>query len=295
MGIACMAVKKGKTGGERMERTYLSPAKVNLLLKVLSKRDDGYHNIFSLVDLISLYDVLHFEDEPSGRVLVKDNLGVLPEGEKNTVYRAIMRLKEKYDVPRGVSVFIEKNIPIGSGLGGPSSNAATALRALTDLWKLKIGEDELKALGARIGADVPLFLHGRSCIMEGIGERITPVTLPPLTYLIVYPNTLLSTAEVYKRFRIVLTKGENDIKFTGNLVTAFDVSRILENDLEDVGVLMCPTIKAVKERLIASGAVGALMSGSGSSVFGIFEDEEKANKGCISLGGKGRLFVAHSI
>jgi 4-diphosphocytidyl-2-C-methyl-D-erythritol kinase len=278
-----------------MKLSYASPAKVNLLLKVLSKREDGYHNLFSVVDVISLYDILHVEEEPSGNVVVKDDRGLLPEGEKNTVFRAIMLLKKRYGVTRGVRVFIEKNIPIGSGLGGPSSNAATVLKALDVIWELHIGEEALKALGAEIGADVPLFLYGRSCIMEGIGERITPVSLPRLWYLVIYPNMVLSTAEVYRQLKIVLTKGENDIKLTGNLATAYDVSRVLENDLENVGTLMCPTIKDVKERLIGAGSIGVLMSGSGSSVFGIFESEGKALNALRSLEGTGSLFVTHSI
>jgi 4-diphosphocytidyl-2-C-methyl-D-erythritol kinase len=244
---------------------------------------------------MSLYDILHVEEEPSGNVIVKDDRGLLPEGERNTVFRAVMLLKKRYGVARGVRVFIEKNIPIGSGLGGPSSNAATALKALNVIWGLHIEEEALRALGAEIGADVPLFIYGRSCIMEGIGERITPVSLPRLWYLVIYPNMVLSTVEVYRRLKIVLTKGENDIKLTGNLATAYDVSRILENDLENVGTLMCPTIEDVKERLIGAGSIGALMSGSGSSVFGIFESEGKARSAFRSLEGMGSLFVTHSI
>jgi 4-diphosphocytidyl-2-C-methyl-D-erythritol kinase len=265
------------------------------MLKVLSKREDGYHNLFSVVDVISLYDILHIKEEPSGKVIVKDDRGLLPEGEQNTVFRAATLLRKQYGITRGVKIFIEKNIPIGSGLGGPSSNAATTLKALNMMWELQINDDVLMGLGAEIGADVPLFIHGGSCLMEGIGERITPVSLPRLWYLVVYPDTILSTAEVYKRLKIVLTKGENDIKLTGNLATAYDVSRILENDLEKVGTLICPTIKNVKARLMDSGSVGALMSGSGSSVFGIFENEEKARNALKSLEGMGSLFVTHSI
>lgn len=278
-----------------MRLSYASPAKVNLLLKVLSKREDGYHNLFSVVDVMSLYDILHMEEEPSGNVLVQDDKGLLPEGDKNTVFRAVMLLKRRYGIGRGIRIFIEKNIPIGSGLGGPSSNAATTLKALKVIWGLDIKDEALMALGAEIGADVPLFLYGGSCMMEGIGERITPLSLPRLWYLVVYPNMVLSTAEVYRRLKIVLTKGENDIKLTGNLATAYDVSRILENDLENVGTLMCPTIQDVKGRLMGAGSIGALMSGSGSSVFGIFESEEKARSALRSLEGLGSVFVTHSI
>ena len=278
-----------------MKLSYAAPAKVNLLLKVLSRREDGYHNLFSLVDLVSLYDILHVEEERSGDVIVKDDKGLLPEGDKNTVFRAVMLLKQRYGVAGGARISIEKNIPIGSGLGGPSSDAATTLKALNMMWGLHIEDEALRALGAEIGADVPLFLYGGSCVMEGIGERITPVSLPRLWYLVVYPNMVLSTAEVYRRLKIVLTKGENDIKLTGNLATAYDVSRILENDLENVGTLMCPTIEHVKERLMRAGSVGTLMSGSGSSVFGIFESEGKTRIALQSLEGTGSLFVIHSI
>ncbi|MBA4418855.1 MAG: 4-(cytidine 5'-diphospho)-2-C-methyl-D-erythritol kinase [Syntrophus sp. (in: bacteria)] len=278
-----------------MERAFLSPAKVNLLLKVLSKRPDGYHDILSIVDLVSLYDVIYVEEEPSGAVVVKDDKGVLPIGEKNTIYRTAMLLKEEYGISKGVRIFIEKCIPIGSGLGGPSSNAATTLKALAGVWGLAIGEDELFGLGARIGADVPLFLYGKPCVMSGIGEKISSIVLPSLWYIIMYPDIVMSTPEVYSRVRIVLTKGENDIKLRRNFDSAYDVSRILENDLENVGILMCPTIKDIKDRLIEAGSLGALMSGSGSSVFGLFKGEEEARKAAGLLNGIGSVFIAHSI
>ncbi len=124
-----------------MEQTYKSPAKVNLLLKIISKRPDGYHNLLSLVDLISLYDLIHIEDMPDGTVEVKDDKNILPEGMKNTIFRAVMALKEQHGVKNGARVFVEKHIPIGSGLGGPSSNAATTLKALVGVWGLPLGED----------------------------------------------------------------------------------------------------------------------------------------------------------
>jgi 4-diphosphocytidyl-2-C-methyl-D-erythritol kinase len=278
-----------------MEQTYKSPAKVNLLLKIISKRPDGYHNLLSLVDLISLYDLIHIEDAPDGIVEVKDDKDVLPEGMKNTIFRAVMALKEQYGVKNGVRVFVEKHVPIGSGLGGPSSNAATTLRALANIWGLPLGKEDLIDLGSRIGADVPLFIHGRSCVMTGVGERIAPFSLPTLWYCIVYPNLVMSTAEVYGRLKIVLTNTQNDYKLRGKFDSAVDVSRILENDLENVGILMCPTIKAIKDKLIEAGALGALMSGSGSSVFGLFEGEEEARRAEGFVQGMGSAFITHSI
>lgn len=278
-----------------MEHIVLSPAKVNLFLKVLLKRDDGYHNLVSVADLISLYDVIHIEDGEDDRIIVKDDRGILPDGEENTIYKAILFLKKRYRVKKGVRVYVEKNIPIGSGLGGPSSNAATTLRELLRIWGLSIGHEELMSLGSKIGADVPLFLYGKSCIMRGIGDRISPVELPSLWYLIVYPNVVLKAKEVYGSLKIVLTNRENDIKLRGKFDTAYDVAGILENDLEKTGILMCPTIKTIKDRLVELGSIGALMSGSGSSVFGIFESEEQARGASVFLNDMGSIFIAHSI
>lgn len=272
-----------------------SPAKLNLFLKVLSRKPDGYHNIVSIVDLISLHDTIHIEEEDADRVTVTDDKGMLPDDERNTVYRAIMLLKKRYNIKKGVRAHIEKNIPIGSGLGGPSSNAATTLKALVKVWGLSIGKRELNKLGSIIGADVPLFLHGKPCVMKGIGNRIYQCSLPTLWYLVVYPNVILQTKAVYQGLKIVLTKKENEIKFMNKFDNASDVSSILENDLENVAILMCPTIRTVKERLIEVGAVGALMSGSGSSVFGIFEREVDARKASALMTDMGSIFVTHSL
>ncbi len=284
-----MDKENGKT------QQVLSPAKVNLYLKVLSKRADGYHNLVSMVDIISLCDTIRIEDEPKGRITVKDDKGILPEDEGNTMYRAAALLKETFGITEGVSIFVEKHIPIGSGLGGPSSNAASVLKALSARWELSLPLARLMELGKGIGADVPLFLHGSPCIMEGIGEIITPVALPSLCYVIIYPDVIISTREVYNRLKIALTKGENDIKLRSGFGTAKEIAALLENDLEQVGIPMCPKIQTVKDRLIEAGAVGSLMSGSGSSVFGLFGSIEEAEKASVLLRGMGSVFVAHSV
>jgi 4-diphosphocytidyl-2-C-methyl-D-erythritol kinase len=278
-----------------MEHVVYSPAKVNLFLKVLSKRDDGYHNLVSIVTPISLYDIMHIEEREDDKIIVKDDKNCLPEGMTNTIYKAIMLLKERYRVNAGLRVYVEKHIPIGSGLGGPSSNAAAILKELSGIWKLNIDRRNLMELGKEIGADVPLFLYSKPCIVKGIGERIAPIRLPRLWYLIIYPDTVLRTKDVYEGLRIVLTKGENDIKLSENFESVQDVADILENDLEKVAILMCPKIEMLKDRLIKAGALGALMSGSGSSVFGVFESEEQARKASLSFGNGGSLFIAHSI
>jgi 4-diphosphocytidyl-2-C-methyl-D-erythritol kinase len=206
-----------------------------------------------------------------------------------------MLLKERYGVNKGLKIYVEKHIPIGSGLGGPSSNAAAVLRELPKIWGLTIDKADLMEMGKEIGADVPLFLNDGPCIIKGIGEKVSPIGLPRLWYLIVYPDVVLKTPDVYGGIKIVLTKGENDIKLRKNFESVQEVAGILENDLEKVAILMCPTIKTLKKRLIEAGALGALMSGSGSSVFGIFENEEQAKKTLISFGNMKSAFIAHSI
>ncbi len=279
-----------------MKTTVLSPAKVNLYLKVLSRRPDGYHDLQSLVDLISLYDTIHIEDIAGDEIVVDDDRGVLPRGEGNTVYRAVRMLREAAGVKRGVRVFIEKRIPIGAGLGGPSSNAAAVLKELCTRWGLGFTGEDLKGIGRRVGADVPLFLHGGSCIMEGIGDVITPVRLPLMWYIIVYPNISISTKAVYEGLRIVLTKKQNDIKLMENFSNPKQIAGILKNDLEYVAITLCPQIQGIKDALKGTNALGSLMSGSGSSVFAVFENEQDAVQALLSAISKmGTVFVAHSV
>lgn len=278
-----------------MKKTVLSPAKVNLYLKVLSKRPDGYHNILSIVDIISIYDTIHIEDIEGDEIVISDDKGVLPRGEGNTMFRAVRMLREAASVRRGVRIFIEKGIPIGSGLGGPSTNAATVLKELCTSWELPIDDEELRHIGSRIGADVPLFLYGRPCIMEGIGDVINPVELPKMWYVVVYPNVAISTKTVYEGLKIVLTNNQNDIKLRGNFKKTGDIASFLENDLEHVGIAICPQIKEIKNRLKEAKALGSLMSGSGSSVFGIFENEEDARQASSSVNEMGTVFVGRSL
>jgi len=277
-----------------MAETFTSPAKVNLFLKVVGKRQDGYHNIVSIVDVISLNDVLHIEEISEDLVEVEDERHLLPSGPANTMYRAAMLLKETYHIRRGARLFIEKNIPIGAGLGGPSSNAATVLKALVKIWNVPAGTREIFELGSRIGADVPLFLYGKSCLMTGIGEEITPLELPRIWYVIVYPGIILHTKDVYGGLKISLTLARNDITLSWRFDTVLDVVRTLENDLERVAFSMCPEIKTAKERLREAGAIGSLMSGSGSSVFGLFENEADARVASQKVRDLGSVFVVHS-
>ena len=277
-----------------MKHTFYAPAKVNLFLKVLSKRPDGYHNIVSLVDLIALYDVVHIEEIDGDVIIVRDDKGLLSDGEGNTLYRAAKLLKETCSIHKGVRIDVEKMIPIGSGLGGPSSDAATVLKGLSKIWNLSLTDMELMGIGKRIGDDVPLFLYGKPCIMEGIGDIITPVDLPVLYYIIVYPGVIVQTKEVYGILRIVLTNKENDIKLMGNFKSIDGIVNSLENDLEQIGISICPEIKTIKDKMMEAGASGVLMSGSGSSVFGIFQNDMDARRASPFVQNMGSVFITNS-
>jgi 4-diphosphocytidyl-2-C-methyl-D-erythritol kinase len=268
---------------------------VNLFLKVTSKRPDGYHNLVSVVDIISIYDVMRLQEARDGEVVVRDDQGLLPRGAANTVYRAIMLIKEKYGIAAGMIVDVEKRIPIGSGLGGGSGNAATVMKELVRLWDLRVGASELAMIGRLVGADVPLFLYGKPCVMRGVGERISPIDLPVIWYIVIYPNAVVNTGDVYNNLRIVLTRDENEVTFSGKFSRVRDIVNILENDLEEAAFFLCPRIKTIKERLKKAGALGSLMTGSGSAVFGVFEDEAGARKALEKVEGLGRVFIAHSI
>jgi 4-diphosphocytidyl-2-C-methyl-D-erythritol kinase len=249
----------------------------------------------SVVDIISIYDVMRLQEARDGEVVVRDDRGLMPRGAANTVYKAIMLIKEKYGIGAGMVVDVEKHIPIGSGLGGGSGNAATVMKELVRLWGLPNDASELAVIGRQIGADVPLFLYGKSCVMRGVGELISPIDLPVIWYIVIYPNVVVNTGDVYNSLRIVLTRDENEVTFSGKLSRVRDVVDILKNDLEEAAFFLCPQVKTIKERLKKAGALGSLMTGSGSAVFGVFEDEAGARKALEKVEGLGRVFIAHSI
>jgi 4-diphosphocytidyl-2-C-methyl-D-erythritol kinase len=253
-----------------------SPAKVNLRLEILKKRKDGYHEIRTLFQKISLHDTLHFSLKKEKGILITTNHPSLPVGKDNLVHRAARSFLERSDYKGGISIKIVKRIPLGAGLGGGSSNAALTLRALGELLEVPLSKEELMKLGLEIGADVPFFLLEGSAIGSGIGERLERVNLPTLWYVLIYPNFEVSTRWAYQNF--VLTEARFRIKIHEFLETPEGISRILLNDLEGVVSRQYPEIDVMKSILCSSGALGALMSGSGPTVFGIFSEEGGASE-----------------
>jgi len=252
-----------------------SPAKVNLTLEILKKREDGYHEVRTILQKISLHDTLLFSLKKGKEISIMTDNPDLPTGKENLVYRAAQRILKKSDYKGGVRVEIKKKIPLGAGLGGGSSNAAMTLKALNQLLGLDLSEKELMEMGVGIGADVPFFFLEGAAIGSGIGERLEKIGLPVLWYVLIYPNFEVSTRWAYQNF--VLTKSQFHINLHKFTRTPEDISRGLRNDLEGVVSKEYPQIGIMKKMLRSAGALGALMTGSGPTVFGIFSEERAAS------------------
>ncbi len=277
----------------------LSPAKVNLRLDVLGKREDGYHEIESIMTRVSLYDevFLSIEDGEGLEVTCTDQA---PSGEQNIAYKAAKAILDRSSSKVRVLIEIKKNIPVAAGLGGGSSNAATVLLGLNRMLNIGLSVNELMKIGARLGADIPFFIFERPAIARGIGERLEEINLPKLWFVLVNPNIPVSTADVYRGMNIKfgLTKEGFGINMPNFNNGVRGVSRILHNDLEGVALGMHPEIGFVKDTVRAAGAIGTLMSGSGATVFGLFESREEAHAAFASLTNRPegwRIFVAENI
>jgi len=253
-----------------------SAAKVNLRLEILKKREDGYHEVRTILQKISLHDTLLFNLKQGKGISIKTSHPHLPTGKKNLVYQAAQSILKKSDYKGGVHIEIEKKIPLGAGLGGGSSNAAMTLKALNQLLKLDVSQKELMDMGAGIGADVPFFFFEGAAIGSGIGERLEEIDLPGLWYVLIYPNFEVSTRWAYENFKLTRKQFHINLhKFTRG---PEDISRGLRNDLEEVVSKEYPQIGVMKKMLCSAGAEGALMSGSGPTVFGIFREERGASE-----------------
>jgi len=269
----------------RPSLTLPAPAKVNLHLEILGRRPDGFHNLRMINLLLDLCDTVHLQLKPSGlRILCRHPQ--VPSDRTNLAAKAAELLLQQIPEPRpGVRISIRKRIPVAAGLGGGSSDAAATLRGLVRLWRLSFSEARLRRLALAVGADVPFFLFGRPALVEGIGERLKPLPpIPDWTYLLVTPPFGVSTAWAYGRWRASLTKRPKfhiikNLKNPGNL----ELSRWLRNDLEPVVVRRYPLVGEVRQVLVSLGAVAAVMSGSGPSIVGVFENPRQAGKASQSI------------
>jgi 4-diphosphocytidyl-2-C-methyl-D-erythritol kinase len=273
-------------------------AKINLGLRVLGRRDDGYHEIRTVFQTVTLHDGLTFEATADGRLELTCTDPTIPTDESNLVLRAASALRERYEVSLGACVRLEKNVPAGGGLGGGSSDAAATLLALAHLWDLKSDVSELSELGARLGADVPFFLTGGTALGTGTGTEIAPLEdAPKLQLVVVTPSVRVLTAEAYKALGAhALTKAEALVNLSVSRTEADfpdSLCDVMSNDFEAVVVRLQPEIGLVREALRAAGATRASLSGSGSSVYGVFESELEAGRAARKLsGGEGSWRVS---
>lgn len=257
----------------------LAPAKINLSLELLGKREDGYHELRSLMQPISLFDFLWIEERPGGFELHCPGHPEL-ETEANLIGQAIRLLEEELGHPLSFTVRLLKRIPVGGGLGGGSSNAAAILSYINKLLEEPIGTQRLGALGARLGSDVPFFLNKGTALAQGRGECIEPwPSFPAWWYVLVCPEFPISTSWAYSQVKFPLTPGKETIN-----IKSFQQRREIpekdrfRNDLEEFVLPAFPMLKAIKQALKDQGCLQALMSGSGSTVFGIWENKEKAGQ-----------------
>jgi 4-diphosphocytidyl-2-C-methyl-D-erythritol kinase len=257
-----------------------APAKVNLTLDVKGKRTDGYHELETVMHQISLRDRIYLERLDQGIRLIT-NSALLSDGEENLAYRAAQLLFTEYGIKAGIGIFIEKNIPVGAGLAGGSTDAAAVLRGVNQLLGLPATEPALLDLAAKLGSDVPFCLQGGTALARGRGEILTGVEHRRLEMVLVKPDFQLSTAEVYRSLRMDRIEFRPDHAAFFDAWNNYDIIGIAKNSrnvLETVSIGQYPQISVIKQELIRLGALNAVMSGSGPTVCGIFLTREEGCK-----------------
>ncbi len=274
----------------------LAPAKINLFLQVTGRRDDGYHDLRTLMCCIGLYDSLVLRMGTVRNEIICAEPQV-PCDETNLALRAALLFNESLDnetrlVPRKLTIHLTKRIPVGAGLGGGSSDAAAVLKHLNRHYDHPFSHRKLHAMALALGADVPFFINQRPALATGVGERLEPYSsLWPWRVVVVYPGFGISTAEVFKNLNLGLTKCQKQLRYFLFKSGKFDAARHLCNDLETVAAEHFPVIERIKKELLNQGAIGALMTGSGSAVFGLFAKTAAAQKVADALGRQPGWFV----
>ncbi len=255
-------------------------AKINLGLDVVRKREDGYHEVRMIMQTVKLFDKLTLRVIDEDEIRIKTNLGFLSVDENNLVYKAIKLLKDTYNVRKGMEVDLFKVIPVAAGMAGGSTDCATALYGAAKLYDLHLSKKELMELGVKLGADVPYCVMRGTALSEGIGEILTPLpAMPDCTILIAKPPVSVSTKFVYEHLDSKESYEHPDIDGMIAAIKEQDIHGIagrLGNVLETVTIPEYPVIDDIKNYMKMHGAVNALMSGSGPTVFGIYEDESEA-------------------
>lgn len=267
-----------------MRLKVLSPAKVNLFLRVLGKRPDGYHDILSLMQPVSLYDELDISVSDGAGIEVVTDSAEAPGGSDNLAFKAAGLFLEKAGIRKRVSIGIRKRIPVGAGLGGGSSDAASVIMALNEMLGTGFPEGELMEMGSALGSDVPFFFLKGPALARGRGEVLERAALLPLYFILINPGFHVPTAWVYSSLRLTKNTENNILLYSCEaVVDRGKLQDALTNDLEAVTIGRYPEISALKDSLVEAGASGALMSGSGPTVFGVFHSREDAMRALRTL------------
>lgn len=255
--------------------------KINLGLDVLRKRPDGYHDLEMIMQSVGVYDdIIITKTDEVDSIKVETDTMVLSNEKGNLAYMAAKMLFDEFDIHQGIKIHINKRIPIAGGMAGGSSDCAATLKGVNEMFDLGLSKEELMERGVKLGADVPYCIMGGTAIAEGIGEVLTPLPTPPKCHIIIAkPPVSVSTAYVYGRIKPDEIEKRPDTKGLAQAIKDQDLKKIAEliyNVMEDVTVGDYPIIKEIKNLLIEKGALNSIMSGSGPTVFGIFDDLEKA-------------------
>ncbi|MEK7448027.1 MAG: 4-(cytidine 5'-diphospho)-2-C-methyl-D-erythritol kinase [Planctomycetota bacterium] len=265
--------------------SLVAPAKINLFLEVLAKRPDGYHEIETVMQTVTLFDRLMFkENKKTGRtagISVDTDHPDLPANRSNLAYQAAALFKKTYHIKQGVEIFIHKQIPIGAGLGGGSSDAATTLLGLNKLWKLGLSKPELSDLAQKLGSDIPFFIYQNTALVKGRGEIIFPIQLKrKFHYVIAWPGIFCPTEKIYRNFNLPLTKQLSNVNIFNNALIKGDSAQLGEqlfNRLDRTAFRLYPELNQFY-RYFKNKCRNSLLSGSGSSIFGLVNSEKEAAK-----------------
>lgn len=257
-------------------------AKINLGLDVLGRRENGYHDVKMVMQTIHLYDEVILEKTKEPGIHLETNLSYLPVDENNIAYKAAKMLQEEFEIPEGIRIQLKKYIPVAAGMAGGSTNAAAVLFGMNRMYHLGLTEQQLKDRGVKLGADVPYCIMRGTVLAEGIGEILTPLPPMPRCYvLIAKPGISVSTKTVYEKFDALQDVEHPDIDRLMLGLEQGDLGKVassMGNVLEDVTIGLYPVIEKIKQVMKQEGALNAMMSGSGPTVFGIFEERKTAKR-----------------
>lgn len=270
------------------KRSYKARAKINLALDVCRRLANGYHEVKMVMQTVDIYDELEFKKRKDPDIILsvnsRDYLGSL---ENNLIFRAAKLMKQQYNIQDGVEIRLKKNIPVAAGMAGGSTDAAATMLAMNEMYELGLSKEQLMETAVRLGADIPFCIMGGTALAEGIGEKLTPLPPPPdAALLIVKPPIMVSTQETYEKLCLNALERHPDIDGMVAALKQGDLKGItdrMENVMETVTEKKYPIITDIKKMMLGNGAMNALMSGSGPSIFGVFLKEETARAAAVYI------------